>query len=148
VPDFNFVTARLATGGAVSDIIDVQALVDAGITHVIDCRNEFDDSALLARHSALMYLWNGVEDDGSPKTVQWFAASLSFAMPALAQPNTRVYAHCAEGVNRGPSTCYAIMRALGFPSDLAVSLITASRPVVKLRYREDADRAVEILGYA
>lgn len=36
--DFSFVTARLATGAAVSGAADVQQLLGAGITYSIDCR--------------------------------------------------------------------------------------------------------------
>ena len=106
--DFSFVTERLATGAAITGPADVTALHAAGITHIIDCRAEFSDAPLLAT-SGMAYLWNGTEDDGQPKPPAWFAASLVFALPALATAGAKVYAHCAAGVNRGPSTaCYAV----------------------------------------
>ena len=144
--DFNFVTDRLATGGGVNSPADVQALLAAGITHVIDCRGEFDDGPLFSK-TGVSYIWNGVEDDGKPKTPDWFAKSLSFAMPALGQPKFKVYAHCAAGVNRGPSTCYAILRALGFTAQGAEAIIRAARPQVGLAYKHDADLAIPTLGY-
>ena len=144
--DFSFVTGRLATGAAISSPDDVQALKSAGITHIIDCRAEFDDGQLLAS-SGLTYLWNGTDDDGQPKPPAWFAASLAFALPSLAQPHVKVYAHCAAGVNRGPSTAYAILRATGLAADTAAQIIRAARPQVGLRYAGDADTAVTALGY-
>jgi dual specificity phosphatase 3 len=144
--DFNFVTDRLATGGAVSTPADVQQLIDAGITHVIDCRAEFDDGPLFSK-TGVAYLYNGTMDDGQHKDPIWFAKSLVFAMPALAQPKIKVYAHCAAGVNRGPSTCYAILRALGFNPVGAEAIIRAVRPQVGLAYKHDADAAIPILGY-
>jgi Fe-S cluster assembly protein SufB len=93
VPDFSMVTTRLATGAAISGAEDVAALFAAGITAVVDLRAEFDDTPLLAG-SGLAYLWNGTADDGAPKPPSWFAASLAFALPLLAQPHQRVYCHC------------------------------------------------------
>ena len=145
--DFSFVTGRLATGAAISGPDDVQALKSAGITHIIDCRAEFDDGQLLAS-SGLAYLWNGTDDDGQPKPPAWFAASLAFALPALAQPHVKAYAHCAAGVNRGPSTAYAILRATGLAADTAAQIIRATRPQVGLRYAGDADIAITALGYS
>jgi protein-tyrosine phosphatase len=147
--DFNFVTPRLATGAAISTADDVEAIVAAGITHVIDCRNEFNDGALLAANPKLVYLYNPTADDGTTKPSDWFNRSLTFALPALAHPKNKVYAHCAAGVNRGPSTAYCIMRALGFSSDGAKDLIHSARPktIEGIRYANDADQAVVVLGY-
>lgn len=145
--DFSFVTARLATGGAISDASDVLALRNAGISHVIDCRFEFDDGPLLAS-AGLRYLYNPAQDDGQPKSPSWFGTSLSFALPALSQPVTRVYAHCAAGVNRGPSTVLAILLAYGLSLDFAEQLIRSARPQVQLAYKADAVAAVSVLGYA
>jgi protein-tyrosine phosphatase len=145
--DYSFVTTRLATGAAISSVEEVEQLVRAGITHVIDCRDSFTDMALFARQPHISYLWNGTPDDGMPKDSIWFRTSLEFALPALSTPNRRIYAHCAAGVNRGPSTCYALLRAMGFESELAAELITRARPQVRLAYRGDADLAVASLGY-
>ena len=144
--DFAIITSRLATGAAVSSPDDVLALQQAGITAVIDCRAEFDDGQLLAG-AGLANLWNGTDDDGQPKPVSWFAASLGFALPLIAQPHQLVYCHCAAGVNRGPSTAYAVMLALGWDSDAAANTIRAARPQVGLAYAGDARAAVASLGY-
>jgi protein-tyrosine phosphatase len=147
--DFNFVTPRLATGAAISTVQDVAALVAAGITHVIDCRDDFDDGVLLAANRKLAYIYNPTPDDGKTKPPDWFNRSLTFALPALALPKNKVYAHCHAGVNRGPSTAYCIMRALGFSSNDAKHLIHSARPmtIAGIRYAGDADHAVVVLGY-
>ena len=145
--DFTFVTARLATGAAISSQADVDALVAAGITHCIDCRIEFDDTPLLAG-SGMAYLWNGTADDGTHKGTAWFASSLTFALPMFTLPHTKLYCHCAAGVNRGPSTAYACMQALGWSAADAEAAIRAARPQVGLAYKGDADAAVAALGYA
>ena len=145
MPDFDFITPRLATGAALSGPADVEALQQAGVTHVIDCRAEFNDAPLLGPN--FQYLWNGVPDDGQPKPASWFQRSIQFALPALALPHVRVYAHCAAGVNRGPSTAYAIMLAEGWIGDAAAALIEQKRPQAKIGYRADADAAIPVLGY-
>jgi len=148
VADFSFVTARLATGAAVSSAADVQQLLGAGITHIIDCRAEFDDGPLLASSGA-HYLYDPTADDGQhPKPTAWFGAGIGFALPALAQPRTKVYAHCAAGVNRGPSIAAAILMALGINGPAVRQMIISARPQVSLAYFDDAVAAVASLGYA
>lgn len=132
-----------------NDAGDVAALAAAGVTHVVDCRLEFDDTALFAANPAISVLWNGVADDGNAATHgdAWFAKSLDFALPALARPHVKVYAHCAAGVNRGPSTAFAIMLALGWDQDSAEALIRKVRPQVGLAYKANAIESVTSLGY-
>jgi len=145
--DFCFVTPRLATGAAVSSSTDVDQLAAAGITLVIDCREEFDDARLLASHPAMGYVWNGIADDGESKPDSWFAKGIEAALGEIAKPRRKVYCHCNAGINRGPSMAYAVMRALGFSSSDAEECIRAVRPHVGLVYQADADRAVVNLGY-
>lgn len=146
--DFSFFTGRLATGAAVNDEADVVSLIQGGVTHVIDCRSEFDDAPLFVAHPEIHYLWNGTNDDGQRKPPEWFQKSIEFALDALSKPYTKVYAHCAAGINRGPSTAYAILLATGLDSTTAEGLIRARRPQVGLAYKADAQAAVEVLGYA
>lgn len=146
--DFSFITERLATGAAVNSADDVAQLQAAGINAVIDCRAEFDDGPLFAGVAGMAYLWAPQNDDGQhPKPVSWFQAGISFALPLLAQPGRRVYAHCAAGVNRGPSMASAILMALGFTEAQARSMIVTARPQVGLAYIDDAAAAVVALGY-
>jgi hypothetical protein len=145
--DFNLVTSRLATGAAVTSDADVLALKDARITHIIDCRDDVDDAPLLNRDGLFHYVWNGVPDDGNRKEPWWFLRSIQFAVPALAQSGTVIYAHCHAGVNRGPSTAYAIMLALGWESESAFRQIQQARPKAKIGYAQDALTAMHLLGY-
>ncbi len=145
--DFNFVDHRLATGAAIYSAADVQALVDAGVTHIIDCNSSFNDGELLASHPQITYLYNGTADDGQTKPPEWFQRSIEFALLALVAPKNRVYAHCAAGINRGPSTAYAILRAQGLSSLASEAIIRLARPQVGLRYKHDADDAIVVLGY-
>jgi hypothetical protein len=143
----NFVTTRLATGGAFRRPAELQYLVEAGVTHVINCRVSSSDVALLAHR--LIYLHDPTFDNGGPKPVAWFRPAIEFALVALAAPGNVVYVHCRKGVNRGPSMCYAIMRALGWSRADALRAIHNGRPITRggIRYARDADRAVRVLGY-
>lgn len=145
--DFNFVTSRLAVGGAIGDAINAAALVAAGITDVVDCQAEFDDHALFAAPGITDVLWVGVQDDGQLKPVVWFETGINFAARVLALPRHKVYVHCAAGINRGPSMAYAILRAWGFSGEAAMGLLKSARPQVGVAYRNDADLAIATLGY-
>lgn len=145
--DYNLVTDRLAVGAALTSQADVAQLLEAGITAVIDARVEFDDTALFAG-SGIGVLWAPTADDGQHKDPAWFAVGIEFALPLLARPGQRCLCHCAAGVNRGPSMCYALLRAWGLRPDQAEGLIRSVRPQVGLAYKTDADAAVIQLGYA
>jgi protein-tyrosine phosphatase len=144
--DFNLVTGRAAVGAAIGSQQDVTQLLAVGITHVVDCRAEFDDTMLFAG-AGVAVLWIGVQDDGLPKPTEWFQRGIEFSLPALAVPKSKVYFHCAAGVNRGPSMCYVVLRALGLYASQAEGLIRSARPQVGLAYKADADRAIVQLGY-
>jgi protein-tyrosine phosphatase len=125
---FNFVTERIAVGGGISSKADVDQIVAAGITHVIDMRAEFDDDTL--NDSRITILWLPQEDNGEMRPPGHYRRGIQFAFPALALPKTKVFPHCAAGLNRGPTMCYALLRAFGFPQREAIAMILAVRPDV------------------
>lgn len=143
--DFSIITPRLVTGAAVRNINDVAELFNNGVRAVIDCCAEMDDALLLSSHPGFTYLWNGVWDDGTLKPVGWFSKSINFALEAM-KGSGKVYAHCAAGVNRGPSTAFAIMLACGWTPAEAEAIIRAARPQVGLAYKGDAIAAITALG--
>jgi hypothetical protein len=125
---FNFVTERIAVGGGISSKADVDQIVAAGITHVIDMRAEFDDDTL--NDSRITILWLPQVDDGKARPPGHYRRGIQFAFPVFALPNTKVFPHCAAGLNRGPTMCYALLRAFGFPQSEAIAKIRAVRPDV------------------
>jgi predicted protein tyrosine phosphatase len=142
---FDFVTSRLATGGEIKTPEDAQRLLAAGITHVLNVANNAD--VTLLRNAAICV--TNSTDDVEPrqrKPPEWFDRSLAFALPVFTRPRARLYVHCSEGLNRGPSTAYAILLALGFWGD-AERLIRAARPQVQLAYKLDAEAAIKALGF-
>ena len=145
--DFSRVTDRVFTGARIDTEEDVEQLVAAGVTHVINCRGSFDDVHLVNSRS-LGYLWIPTEDNNEHKDWTWFERALKFAMPVLSLPKPVIYAHCEQGVNRGPSIAYSILRAQGLTKEQAEGLIRTARPIVKLAYKDDADSALVQLGWA
>jgi len=145
----NWLTQRLATGGALGSgelgLTNAAVLVTVGITCVIDCQQELDDSPVLAKLGH--YVWCPALDDGAPKPATWFQPGIQLALQVLSQGNGTVYTHCAAGVNRGPSMAYAVLRALGIPPDVAMQLVKTGRPQAQVRYAPDAELAVVQLGY-
>ena|ERR1700739_1909602 len=125
---FNFVTERIAVGGGISCKADVDQLVAAGITHVIDMCGDFDDHAL--NDSRITILWLPQVDDGEMRPPGDYRKGIQFAFAALGLPNTKVFPHCTAGLNRGPTMCYALLRAFGFPQPEAIARIRSARPDV------------------
>jgi hypothetical protein len=151
--NFSFITSRLATGGGPATIDDLKYLMSLGITHVIDVRS-ISDAGAVTLAPRLSFLWNPTMDDGQSKPTWWFQVSIQFAIPGALQMErtNKVYVHCDQGINRGPSTAYAILRAwTGMTHDDAEWLIIKHRPQtippIGLRYRADADKALKELGY-
>lgn len=137
--NISFITDRLATGGDITRLDDIDDLVAAGITHVIDNRMEWSDEDLFAEHAPhIVYLHNGVDDRGGRQPTEWYDCGLAFALEALTQSGTKVLAHCHMGINRGPSMAFAIMLALGSDPVEAFDAIRAARPIAGLAYALDA----------
>lgn len=149
VISFDFVTPRIATGSAVLHYDDAQQLAYAGITHVVDCTWDEADQSIMASHPILSVLWNPTQDDGQHKDAHWFGESIEFGLMALFKPHCKLYTHCLNGRNRGPSTAFAVMLTLGWDYDTAMDLIHTKRPqtVGYVQYATDAANAVRELGY-
>jgi protein-tyrosine phosphatase len=143
--DFSKIHERLYCGGQINDANDIQLIVAAGITHVINAQAErtLSDDLL----GGLGYLWCPTADDGQhPKPVEWFRNAIDFALAAMSTQG-RVLAQCGAGNNRGPSLAYAILRAQGLNASAAMTLLKAGRPQVGVAYWEDAELALKALGW-
>jgi protein-tyrosine phosphatase len=150
---FDFVTRRLATGGEIKTPKEAACLIAAGVTHVLNVADNANCDMILAyvlnKPANVTCLRNPIDDNEprQPKPVSWFETSLRFILPALAEPRTKVYVHCKEGLNRGPVTAYCALRALGFSPLYVEGLIRQIRPQVELHYMQDAEAALVALGY-
>lgn len=141
--DWSWVESSVATGGMPATLADVDALVAEGITHVVNVATEDADAAsrLLGTDPRISYLWNPTPDDGRWKPVEWFDRTIDFVLPAI-ENGDRVLIHCHCGSNRGPSSAYAVLLAMGHAPATAEAMIRAARPQARLMYLEDAREAL------
>lgn len=142
----SFVTPYLAVGGDLETTTEDVAvgqlgeLGDAGVSHVIDVRVEWNDEEWVReRRADLEYLHLGIDDDGQRVGDEWFDAGVSFALEAVESGGV-VLSHCHAGINRGPSMGFAILLALGWDAVEALDAIHAARPIAYIAYAEDALR--------
>jgi len=127
--DMTWVTDRIAVGGGIWTENNMREVAQAGVTHIIDMQQEFDDTQL-GEEERIAVLWNPVDDDFQPKPAEVFDRGVRFALEAFVEPDTRVYVHCAAGVHRAPMMTLALLCAMGQPLGTAMEMIQSKRPVV------------------
>ena len=126
--DITWVTERVALGGGIWNSRNMEELTQAGVTHVVNMQLEFDDRPL-AEPFGVKVLWNPTDDDFLPKPPELLRRGVDFALAALEDPEARVYVHCAAGVHRAPMMTLAVMCALEWEIEEAMTLIETRRPV-------------------
>jgi dual specificity phosphatase 3 len=138
--NLDFVTPRLAIGGdldprlAADQLADLDAL---GITHIVDCRIEWSDEALVARQLPdVGYLHHGIDDAGQAVPAAWFDAAIAWI--DAAGPDAVVLTHCHMGINRGPSLGFAVLLHQGWDPVEAIAAIRRARPIAHVWYAADA----------
>lgn len=147
--DLSWVTDLVATGGDFAFLDDVMLeqlnhLLDQNLALVIDCRQEADDAELWGitaetwKTPAYVHL---PTDDAEGWVIppEHFATAVTAATPVL-DSGGRVFVHCHMGVNRGPSTAYAVLLSRGHGITEAFDLIRAARPIAGIAYAPDALR--------
>jgi hypothetical protein len=139
----DYVADRLAVGGDV-DLFhaerarrQVAELLDRGVSHVVDCRIEWDDTELWAG-TGVQYLHVPIDDAGQQVPPEWFEDTVGRVLRMLEDPDALVLTHCHMGVNRGPSLGYAVLLGLGWDPVDALAAIRKARPVAFAFYAEDA----------
>lgn len=157
--NFDRITDNVYVGTTPENASDVAALQRAGVTHLIDCRDDLDDAPLLGA-SGIVYLWNGTPDwtlqamfGKEPKPVSWFKASLDFWYGCRNDPANRLYVHCSAGVNRSATTAWMLLRSLQLSGPVCDWIIDSHRLISTFGtfadhpWRADAENALRQLGY-
>lgn len=144
--NLHFITDHLAIGGDVSTydaLLSARQLYEIeqlGITHIVDCRIEWDDTALFAEHvPSIGYLHHGMDDAGQEVPAEWFHKALDWI--DAAGPEAVVLTHCHMGINRGPSLGYAVLLHQGWDPIDAMIAIRRARPIANIWYADDALKA-------
>ena len=144
VANAQFVAPRLAVGGDLSPRFSLARrqltdLVDAGVTHIVDLRQEWSDEHLVAAwHPDLHYFHHRVDDAGQVIGAQWFEELHDWVRQAWREPGARVLVHCHMGVNRAPSAVFGLLLADGWAVRDALTAIRAARPDAVIDYAQDA----------
>ncbi|MGC3954724.1 MAG: dual specificity protein phosphatase family protein [Propionicimonas sp.] len=144
VANAQFVTPQLAVGGDLAPEFatarrQLQDLLDAGITHIADLRDEWSDADLVGYWAPdVEYLYHPVQDAGQRIPADWFEQLNDWVSQALADPAAKVLVHCHMGVNRAPSAAFALLLAQGLKVREALTAIRGHRPVAVIDYADDA----------
>jgi protein-tyrosine phosphatase len=126
--DISWITEQIAVGGGIWTSGNMVAVVEAGITHIIDMQIEFDDRPL-AEGLAVEVLWNPTDDDFELKPPELFRRGVEFAVAALREDGAKVFIHCAAGVHRAPMMALAVMGSMGWELEDAMERIESRRAV-------------------
>jgi hypothetical protein len=144
VANAQFVTPRLAFGGDLAPEFgtarrQLDDLVAAGVTHIVDLRDEWSDESLVTGWApGIAYLHHRVEDAGQRIPAEWFEGLLEWVEAAWQEPGSKVLVHCHMGVNRAPSAAFALLLAQGWPVRDALAALRRARPVAIIDYAADA----------
>ena len=109
-----------------------RTLLQAGITHIVNMRAEFDDAEhglTLGVKGATRYCHLPTIDD-DPISAAHIREGIAFIERALAEGG-KVYIHCTAGVGRAPSMAAAYLISKGCSMDEALDRIRAARPFIK-----------------
>lgn len=135
--NLHFITPTLAIGGDVNHQEQLDEIGALGITHVIDCRVEWNDQPLFAEQLPhLGYLHHGMDDAGQRVPASWFDKAISWLDQG--GPDAVVLTHCHMGINRGPSLGLAVLLHQGWDVIDAMAAIRGARQIANIWYAEDA----------
>ena len=139
--DYDWITDRLAVGGAIWTRRNMQLLAATGVTHVVNMQMEFNDSQI-SDGTGVSVLWNPCDDDFLEKPPELFRQGVEFALHAYQEPGSRIYFHCSAGVHRGPMMLLAFLSAQDMSMDEAMALICSKRPSADFPavYRNSVER--------
>ncbi len=141
--DAAFVTPTLLVGADLETFDRALAndqlteLVEAGVTHILDTREEWSDEQLVRELApTIRYLHQGVDDAGQPLTVEWFEECVTWIRGAAAESGV-VLVHCHMGINRAPSLVLAALLDQGLEVASALDRVRTSRPIAVIDYADD-----------
>lgn len=147
----SWVLPRLSVGSAPQNASDVERLRSLGVTHVLDVREERDlgmdtsGTPRLYEGSGVTYHRTPMHDDGRQQAIASYVDAVRFIGDALAQPNSRVFVHCAAGMYRSPSVIYAALRAMGYDPEAAWRKVVVGRSIARDQYVRGAEASVPSL---
>jgi hypothetical protein len=122
--ELKWVTPQLAIGTMIGSLRNMRILANAGITHVINLQDDFDDATIVGDTGVQVY-WLRI---GGPIAQAPIEGAMEFARVALRDPDHSLFIHCVAGRNRSPHIAYAALRMLGVTDSGARSRIRKAEP--------------------
>lgn len=121
--DYGFITEKLLVGRHIESEAFASDLSGQGVYRVIN---------LWAGHEEMF--WPAAvttsipqEDDGTPRDAEQVRQIVRLCLTTFAL-GRGVYLHCQWGIGRAPAMAYAVLRAIGLPSEEAIERIENARP--------------------
>lgn len=148
-----FITDQIAVGGAINTPKTMQQVEKMGITHIIN----LDQICCGVDYIETLHYY--IRDDGSKRPPRYIASCIAFALDVLNEPSNKLFIHCAAGRRRSTSIAYAVLRALGYSSEAAETLIIKEyfepleskgsfrRPTKAIQYKEEIEAYVSNFSY-
>ena len=111
-----------------------------GVTHILDCREEWNDEQIVKEHGhGIEYIWHGTHDAGGSQDARWYEEGWAhYERITEANPDAKVMVHCHMGINRAPSMAFYLMLREGYTPHDALTLIRTGRPIAACYYAESA----------
>lgn len=113
---------------------------DEGVTHIIDCREEWNDKQIVDEHGhGIEYIWMGTHDRGGSQHGSWYEEGWKHYQRIMDDnPQAKVMVHCHMGINRAPSLVFYLMIREGYEPSEALNLIRTNRPIAACYYAQSA----------
>lgn len=124
--EMNWVAPRLAFGSMIGTAENMRSVADAGITHVINLQDEFDDAPLVGDTGVSVH-WLKLGSNADCDTAE-IESALRFARRALDDGRNSLFIHCMAGRNRSAKITYAVLRLIGTPDVEARDMIKRAQP--------------------
>ena len=142
VPEFDFITPRLAVGSRVSPQ-GLPNLKERGVTHLLAI-DTHPPLALAAQYEITIFSQH-FRDDLQPKPSSLLLPIAQFALTTLNTPGTILLVTCGAGMYRAPMVALLILRLLGYGLEEAQELISAQRWGVRFpdAYVESVEATVQ-----
>ena len=142
VPDYDFVTPRLAVGSRVGEN-GLHILRAQGITHILAVDSH--PPAPIAAQYGITIFSHPFRDDLQEKPPSLLLPIAHDALKTLNQLDTVLLVTCGAGMYRSPMVVLLILRLLGFSLADARGLIASQRwgAAFPIQYVESVERSVE-----
>jgi ADP-ribosyl-[dinitrogen reductase] hydrolase len=122
------VNDRLHLGGALPPS-DYERLRAAGVTHVVDLREESDTDTARLQDLGIAQQHVPVPDNGPPTTAQLVEIA---ALVTDGNADACVYVHCKGGFGRAATMAAGLLVAQGLAVDEAIEQVRSARPEMRL----------------